>query len=152
MLDNYLSKNQIVLFLFPLILKPEIELKEEYSKEVLMEREKELFGFYLSNYPTTSYKAKFKVINLNEIERFFNKTVDVIILVDRIKEIKTKKDEKMGFIYGSDETDNLDFTLFPFIYEKYNIKKGDILLVRGKVERRMDKYQIIVDKIRILYD
>ena len=59
------------------------------SKQV-QEREKELFGFYLSNYPTTSYKAKFKVINLNEIERFFNKTVDVIILVDRIKEIKTR--------------------------------------------------------------
>ena len=76
-----------------LILKPEIEIKEEYSKEVLMEREKELFGFYLSNYPTTSYKAKFKVINLNEIEKFFNKTVDVIVLVDRIKEIKTKKEE-----------------------------------------------------------
>lgn len=135
-----------------LILKPEIEIKEEYSKEILMEREKELFGFYLSNYPTTSYKAKFKVINLNEIERFFNKTIDVIILVDRIKEITTKKSEKMAFITGSDETDTLDLTLFPFIYEKYKVKRGDILLVRGKIERRMDKYQLVVDKIRVLYE
>jgi len=135
-----------------LILKPEIEIKEEYSKEILMAREKELFGFYLSNYPTTSYKAKFKVINLNEIEKFFNKTIDVIILVDRIKEIITKKEEKMAFITGSDETDTLDLTLFPFIYDKYKIKRGDVLLVRGKVERRMDKYQLVVDKIRILYD
>lgn len=135
-----------------LILKPEIEIKEEYSKEVLMEREKELFGFYLSNYPTTSYKAKFKVINLNEVERYFNKTIDIIILVDRIKEITTKKEEKMAFISASDETDNLDLTLFPFVYSKYKVKKGNILLVRGKVERRMDKYQLIVDKIRILYD
>ena len=135
-----------------LILKPEIETKEEYSKESLMEREKELFGFYLSNYPTTSYKAKFKVVNLNEIERYFDKTIDVIVLVDRLKEINTKKNEKMCFITGSDETDNLDLTLFPFVYEKYKVKKGDIILVRGKVERRMDKYQLIVDKIRILYN
>ena len=135
-----------------LILKPEIEIKEEYSKEMLMAREKELFGFYLSNYPTTSYKAKFKVINLNEIEQFFNKTVDVIILVDRIKEITTKKDEKMAFISGSDETDSIDLTLFPSIYSKYQIKRGDIILVRGKIERRMDKYQLVVDKIRILYE
>ena len=135
-----------------LILKPEIEIKEEYPKEMIMQREKELFGFYLSNYPTTSYKAKFKVINLNEIERFFNKTIDIIIIVDRIKEITTKKGEKMAFISGSDETDSLDLTLFPFVYEKYKVKKGDILLVRGKIERRMDKYQLIVDKIRILYD
>ncbi|MBE6150902.1 MAG: DNA polymerase III subunit alpha [Firmicutes bacterium] len=135
-----------------LILKPEIEIKEEYSKEMLMEREKELFGFYLSNYPTTSYKAKFKVINLNEIERYFNKNIDVIVLVDRIKEITTKKSEKMAFITGSDETDTLDLTLFPSIYSKYQVKRGDILLVRGKVERRMDKYQLVVDKIRVLYE
>ena len=135
-----------------LILKPEIEIKEEYSKEMLMEREKELFGFYLSNYPTTGYKAKFKVINLNEIERYFNKNIDVIVLVDRIKEITTKKSEKMAFITGSDETDTLDLTLFPSIYSKYQVKRGDILLVRGKVERRMDKYQLVVDKIRVLYE
>ena len=135
-----------------LILKPEIEIKEEYSKEMLMEREKELFGFYLSNYPTTSYKAKFKVINLNEIERYFNKNIDVIVLVDRIKEITTKKSEKMAFITGSDETDTLELTLFPSIYSKYQVKRGDILLVRGKVERRMDKYQLVVDKIRVLYE
>ncbi len=135
-----------------LILKPEIEVKEEYSKEALMAREKELFGFYLSNYPTTSYKAKFKVVNLNEIDRYFNKTIDVIVLVDRIKEITTKKDEKMGFIFGSDESGNLDLTLFPMVYKKYNINKGNIILARGKVERRMDRYQLVVDKLRILYD
>jgi len=58
----------------------------------------------------------------------------------------------MCFITGSDETDSLDLTLFPFIYSKYKVKKGDIILVRGKVERRMNKYQLIVEKIRVLYN
>ena len=58
----------------------------------------------------------------------------------------------MAFITGSDETDTLDLTLFPSIYSKYQVKRGDILLVRGKVERRMDKYQLVVDKIRVLYE
>lgn len=135
-----------------LILKPEIEVKEEYSKEILMEREKELFGFYLSDYPTTNYKSKFKVINLNDIEKNFNKMIDVIILVDRIKEITTKKGEKMAFISGSDESGNLDVTFFPLIYEKYKIKRGAILLVRGHVERRLDQYQLVAEKVRILYE
>ena len=117
-----------------------------------MEREKELFGFYLSDYPTTNYKSKFKVINLNDIEKHFNKTIDVIILVDRIKEITTKKGEKMAFISGSDESGNLDVTFFPLIYEKYKIKRGAILLVRGRIERRLDQYQLVADKVRILYD
>ena len=58
----------------------------------------------------------------------------------------------MAFISGSDETDSIDLTLFPSIYSKYQIKRGDIILVRGKIERRMDKYQLVVDKIRILYE
>ena len=31
-----------------------------------------------------------------------------------------------------------------------NPKKGDVLLVRGRVEKRLDKYQIVVDKIKVL--
>ncbi len=133
-----------------LILKPEIEEREEYSKGILMEREKELFGFYLSDYPTTSYKSQFKVVDLNEIDNYFNKTIDVVVLVDRVKEITTKNGEKMAFVIGSDESGSLDLTMFPFTYEKYPVKKGDILLVRGRIERRMDKYQLVVEKIRFL--
>ena len=32
------------------VLKPEIEIKEEFSKEILIEREKDLFGLYLTNH------------------------------------------------------------------------------------------------------
>ncbi len=135
-----------------LILKPEIEIKEEYSKEIIMEREKELFGFYLSDYPTTTYKSKYKVIDLNEIDRYLNKTVDIIVLIDRVKEITTKKDKMMAFAVGSDECGNIDLTLFPYVYEQYKIKRGNVILARGKVEKRMDKYQLVVDKVRILYD
>ena len=133
-----------------LILKPEIEIKDEYPKEVLMEREKELFGFYLSEYPTTSYKSKYKVINLIDIENYFDKTIDLIALVDRIKDVTTKKGDKMAFVNVSDETSNVDLTLFPKIYEDNKLKRGNIILVRGKVERRLDKYQIVVDKVKVL--
>ena len=133
-----------------LILKPEIEIKDEYPKEVLMEREKELFGFYLSEYPTTSYKSKYKVINLIDIENYFDKTIDLIALVDRVKDVTTKKGDKMAFVNVSDETSNVDLTLFPKIYEDNKLKRGNIILVRGKVERRLDKYQIVVDKVKVL--
>lgn len=44
---------------------PTIEIKEEFSRDVLMSKEKELFGFYLSYHPVTKYKDTYKVINLN---------------------------------------------------------------------------------------
>ena len=133
-----------------LILKPEIELKEEYTKEYLMDKEKELFGFYLSEYPTTKYKTEYKTINSNEIDNYFNKTVDLVLLVDKVKEVKTKKDDIMAFVSGSDEYGACSLTLFPKTYEKYQVKTGNIILVRGTVERRLDKYQIVVDKIKFL--
>ena len=133
-----------------LILKPEIEEKEEYTKEYLMEKEKDLFGFYLSEYPTTRYKIEYKTINSNEIENYFNKTIDLVLLVDKVKEVKTKKDDIMAFASGSDEYGTCSLTFFPKTYEKYQVKKGNIILIRGTVERRLDKYQIVVDKIKFL--
>ena len=57
----------------------------------------------------------------------------------------------MAFISGSDETSTLEYTLFPKIYKLYsNIEKGFIIKVRGNVERRLNEYQIIVEKIKIL--
>lgn len=133
-------------------LKPEIVEYPEYEEKFMMEKELELFGLYLSNHPITKFKSKYpKTISLGDIELYFDKTINTIIYVDNIKEILTKKGDKMCFITGSDEIFNIDLILFPMVYQKYNyIKQGDILGVKGKVERRYDKYQIIISEIVVL--
>ena len=81
-----------------------------------------------------------------------NKNVLVVALVDRIKVINTKKGDKMMFVNASDEYGNIDLTIFPNLYQDAsNISQGDIILANGNVEKRYDKYQIIVNKIEILY-
>ena len=55
------------------------------------------------------------------------------------------------FITGADEVNKIDLVLFPKIYNNYpNIKESDIILVNGKVEKRFDKMQIIVNDIKKL--
>ena len=57
----------------------------------------------------------------------------------------------MLFISGSDEVNTVDLVLFPTVYEKYNnLEKGMILSVFGKVEKRFDKYQIVVNDVKVL--
>ena len=122
-----------------------------YEDKFIMEKELSLFGLYLSNHPVTDIKNKYNnITSLMYIESYFDKTIDIIVYVDRIKEINTKKGEKMAFIVGSDELSTIDITLFPKIYSNINIKVGDIILVRGKVEKRFDKYQIIISEIKKL--
>ena len=71
--------------------------------------------------------------------------------IEKVKEITTKKGDKMAFVTGSDETGSKEFTIFPKTYNQYsNIEKGNLLLVRGKVEKRLNELQIIVDKIKFL--
>ena len=67
------------------------------------------------------------------------------------KEITTKKNDIMSFITASDEYGQVSLTLFPNTYKTYNnIKKRDIIKINGKVEKRYDQYQIIVNNLNIL--
>jgi len=133
-------------------LKPEIVEYPEYSKKELMEQELNVFGFYLSNHPVTEYKLKNKdIIHLSDLDKYFDKNIKTIILVYKTKEVETKGGKKMLFINGSDEVNQADLVLFPNIYERYdNIEKGMTLEILGKVEKRFDKYQIVVNSIKIL--
>jgi len=58
----------------------------------------------------------------------------------------------MCFITGSDEYGIVDLTMFPKTYKTFNnISENDIIRFNGIVERRYDKYQIVVNNIDILY-
>ena len=54
----------------------------------------------------------------------------------------------MAFISASDETGIADFVVFPNSYDLMkNVKKGALIGVIGRVEKRMDKYQIVVNNL-----
>ena len=135
-----------------LVMQPDIEIQKEYENNYLLEKEKEVFGFYLTSHPTTMYKKDNPYcIPLNTVEKNYNKQIDVLILVEKIKVINTKKGDKMAFITGSDETGSREFTLFPNRFKEYpDIEAGALLKVRGNVEKRLNEYQIIIDKIKRL--
>jgi DNA polymerase-3 subunit alpha len=131
-------------------LKPELTIFEEYDSKEIMQNELVIFGFYLSNHPVTEYKQKYKnIIAINNIPNYFDKVINTIIYVDKIRKIDTKNGDKMCFITGSDEINMLDFVMFPKIYELYSdVKEGNILLIKGRVEKRFDKMQVIVSEVK----
>ncbi|MBR3198485.1 MAG: DNA polymerase III subunit alpha [Bacilli bacterium] len=148
LLTNY---GEIGSYLDDELFKPELDTKEEYTNHELMNYEQEVFGFYLSNHPITEYKIKNKHIDIKDIQLYFDKQIETVIYVDKIRVINTKNKETMMFITGSDELSQIDIVLFPKIYnENKNIKEGNIIKIKGKVEKRYDQYQIIANNIIIL--
>ena len=132
-------------------LKPELKLENEYSLKELLNLELYTFGFYLTNHPVTLYKQKYSLLDLNKLDNYIDKNVEIVIYVDKVKEIKTKNNDNMLFITGSDEITTIELTMFPKTYKKYNnINIGNILLIKGKVEKRISKIQVIVNEVKTL--
>ena len=129
-----------------LITVPLIKKYDEYNNNELVNKEKELFGFYLSNHPIIKYNNKIKLIYIN---KYFDKIINICVYVEEIRKIKTKNNDDMAFLVCSDETCSTSFTVFPNKYYMIDdIKVGDIVMIVGKVEKRFDKYQILVNEIK----
>lgn len=132
-----------------LVMKPNYERDSEYSDSELMSRELDTFGYFVTNHPSSKYTDG--VMKIKDIKKFFDKYVNCVVIINSIRKIKTKKAEDMGFISASDETDSCDFIIFPknnrYLTE---LRKDDLVNIRGQVTRRNDKYQIIVSNIEKL--
>lgn len=132
------------------VIKPEIKIEQDYSKNELMKNEYELFGFYLQNHPITKYRRD-GVCLLNDVQKYFDKYITIIGLVENIKEIKTKNKEMMSFLTVSDEYNKITVILFPKVYKQFkNIESGNVYKIFGKIERRMNNYQMIASRIELL--
>lgn len=150
-LEIIINYGEIGSYLEDEIFKPELEEKEEYTKFELMNYEHEVFGFYLSNHPITEYKNNNKYIELKNISSYFDKQIETVLYVDKTRTISTKNKEEMMFVTASDEISKIDVVVFPKVYKiSPKIKEGDIIKIKGKVEKRYDEFQIIVNKISVL--
>ena len=98
---------------------------------------------------TSAYTASKEYMKLIDIDKYLYKKIKCVVLVDKIKVIKTKKNEDMAFIEASDETNKCSFTVFPNNFKMLtNIKENDLVLINGEAQKRFDKYIIIVNNIR----
>ena len=129
---------------------PELIPYEDYTKEEIISNQLSVFGFYLSEHPTNMYRQPYDIETKN-INLYFDKNISLVLMIDTIKEVTTKNNDIMAFVTASDEFGQISLSLFPKTYKQYNnINKKDIIKVYGHVERRYDKYQIIVNSLKIL--
>ena len=130
----------------------ELTKYEEFSKKEIMMLEKEYLGLSIGQDLINEYSIKYKnAINISDIDKYFDKDVDIVTMVTKIKKTKTKNNDYMAFIDGTDNLNKVSLVLFKEVYEKINnINVNDIIHVFGHVERRYNEYQIVVKQIEKL--
>ena len=130
------------------ILKPEIKVTLEETPEEKRQDEYESFGFYLGNHPASAFMGS-NICKMENIKNFYDKQVICVVLLEKIRKIKTKKNEDMAFITASDETGSLSFVCFPSLMKELeNLKEGDLAFIQGRVARRLSNYQININSIK----
>lgn len=127
----------------------------EFSKKVLLDWEKELLGFYLSEHPlerelvTLDRYISHKLSDLDSIAMGTSVTVSGI--VSTMRRITTKKDNKeMAFMQLSDFTGTIEAIVFPKIFQNgvREITEDQIVLIQGRLDNKDEKeLKIIAEKI-----
>jgi len=113
--------------------------------------EKEYLGLYVSSHPLVGLSQFFQR-RVVPIEKLPHKSVSSPIrvggMITNVRKITTKKGDMMAIVQIEDTTGKTELVCFPKIYFKLSDQfiEGQILLVNGKLEKRMGEMQVIVQK------
>ncbi|MBD2137140.1 trans-splicing intein-formed DNA polymerase III subunit alpha C-terminal partner DnaE-C [Anabaena sp. FACHB-1237] len=123
----------------------------DFPPQEKLKMEKELLGFYLSDHPLKSIKQSSSVlapINLSQLgEQKTDTVICVIVMLNHVKKVVTKKGEQMAILNIEDLSTALEAVVFPKTYERISdyLNIDTQLIIWGKVERRDEQTQLIVE-------
>jgi DNA polymerase III subunit alpha len=116
--------------------------------------EKELLGVYVSGHPLDAVKAEVeKRPRIAQIKKGYQGTTVVTTgLVESVKELLTKKGDRMAFIKLTDQDDSIETVAFPETYHDNRelLVPGSCVAIKGKFNLRNDEPSILIDKVKLL--
>lgn len=118
--------------------------------------ERELLGLYLSSHPLDPYDAYFseQVHDMSELKSSQDDMeVSVGGVITAVRQIATKKGDKMAFVKVEGKTGEIELIVFPRIYEKFQslLVQDKVILAKGKLSAK-DRDGKISDELKILTD
>jgi DNA polymerase-3 subunit alpha len=117
--------------------------------------EKELLGVYVSGHPLDAFRAEMergqRISALKE-DRRRGLPVATYGMVEGVRELLTKKGERMAFVRLADWVDSIEMVLFPRVYSEYRalLFRGSCLAVSGQLSVRNDEVSVSVERLRAL--
>ncbi len=144
--------------LFEAIGGVEIKLSlEDSTPPTLQEKlswEKDLLGLYISGHPLDNYKDKIdkfgtRILKARD-ELKPNTPVVIAAIIDEVKVVMTKRNDRMAFIKISDSSGSIDAVIFSKLFEtnKDILLKDTIIVLNGKVTERNGEKSIMIENFK----
>ncbi len=129
---------------------------EEFSQQQLILFEKETIGFYISRHPLSPYQEEIRRITEEDSSTLSSgpngKEVKLCGLVSQMKEVVTKKGDRMAFINLEDMKGWVEVILFPDLFKTASsyLRGGEPVFVRGTLDLSGDQVKVKAKEIRPL--
>jgi len=137
----------------------EVQEMREWDESHVLSYEMDALGFYVTGHPLAQYKDRLRKLvshNLGELDddRDFDKEIRVAGIVTTIKQLRTKKDERMATFVLEDMAGRIEVVAFPDAFGKHGayIREGQLLLVKGRYQGEGENRRISLSQATPLAD
>jgi DNA polymerase III subunit alpha len=131
---------------------------DEWDEKTLLSYEKEILGFYVTGHPLARYSdsiKRFATCGASELsERTDKEQVRVCGIISGIKELITKKGDRMAFVTLEDLSGSVEVIVFPEVYTASMdlLKADDPLLISGELDVGEEACKILANEVALLRD
>ncbi|MBI4430253.1 MAG: DNA polymerase III subunit alpha [Candidatus Omnitrophica bacterium] len=132
---------------------------EEWPEHQRLAYEKAVLGFYVSSHPMARYTRMletYATITTKKLAAESRDQQEVTIggIIAQIKEISTKRGERMAFVTLEDLEGTCEVIAFPefFLQNRSQLVKDNVVFIRGSVNKRDDVPKIIATELTPIQD
>lgn len=127
----------------------------DVTKEQKLLWEKELLGVYVSGHPLDQFTKELESrTTITQLKNDGRNGIPVVTagMIESVKELLTKKGDKMAFIVLSNKEDQIEMVAFPEVFHanKELLVPGTCVAVKGKLNIRNDQPSVLIDRLKAL--
>jgi len=128
---------------------------DQIPKEQKLIWEKDLLGIYVSGHPLDAFEEEVKKRSpLKTVKEDGRQGIPVVTagMIETVKELITKKGDKMAFVQLVSKNESMEMVTFPECFEAHRdmLVPGTCVAVKGKLNIRNDEPSILVDRMKRL--
>lgn len=117
---------------------PDFMTQLKWTKQDILQGEKESLGLYFSGHPIDRYYAElsaFTTAKIADLRPTANKAVVVAGLILTLRTMQTKRGDRMAFVTLSDTTGRIEMAVFSDVFQQYRhlLVKDQLVVVEGEV-------------------
>lgn len=133
--------------------EPEIPVVEEWPRMMLLGKEKEVNGMYISSHPLDDFKYEMEYLCTQELKALsdLTKVNDFVVggIIIEAKHLTSRNGKPFGFFTLEDYSDSFEFKLFGEDYLKFKpfMETNMMVLIKGYVNRYTPRWEGAQERI-----